>query len=246
MNLGGEDAGKFCREFASLHRPSDDGVTDTWIAPPYTSASLVLTSVKDAKLKISVGAQNIHWLSAGAHTGEISPPMLQELGCEFAIVGHSERRQFYGETDEKVSLRAKAAIEAGLYAIVCVGELEADYRAKRTDEVVRKQLSGSLSGLTNEHIGKLVVAYEPVWAIGTGLAATPEIAQSVHAKIRAQLCELFGRSGDEIRILYGGSATPENIFDLMRGSDVDGALIGGASLKPNSYWGLISNGRKSK
>jgi triosephosphate isomerase len=173
--------------------------------------------------------------------------MLAENGVQFAIIGHSERRQFYGETNECVAKRARAAINHDLKAIVCIGESEVEFKEERTEAVVTEQFNASLEGITAEDASQLVIAYEPVWAIGTGLAATPEIAQNVHQLIRGLLCQQFGNAaGKNINILYGGSTKPDNIASLMQQSDVDGALVGGASLDPDSFANLIINGREAQ
>ena len=191
--------------------PGEIGVV---ICPPYVS----LTTAVGSGLKIY--AQNVHWEAQGAFTGEISAGMLKEIGVAGAIVGHSERQQYFGETDETVARRTAAALEAGLGVIVCVGELEADREAGRTEDVLRRQLS------VLERHDRLVVAYEPVWAIGTGKTATAEQAQEAHAFIRGLL---------DVPVLYGGSVKPENAFDLLSQPDVDGALVGGASLEVDSF-----------
>ena len=238
MNLTRREAGVFCKTFETLH-PVPRSV-EVGIAPALTTVPEIASWC--ISHGIMLGAQNVHWLNSGAHTGEISVSMLQDWGVSFAIIGHSERRQFYGETNEAVAKRARAAIDANLVAVVCVGELEADFRASRTEQVVGSQLTESLSSLSTEHLARLVLAYEPVWAIGTGLAATPEIAQRVHHFIRGNLTAKFGPAADTVSILYGGSTTPANIHELCLQPDVDGALVGGASLKPESFSELIASG----
>jgi triosephosphate isomerase (TIM) len=187
---------------------------DVVICPPYVSlATAVVGGLK-------IYAQNVHWEAQGAFTGEISAPMLKEIGVAGAIVGHSERRQYFGETDETVARRTEAALQAGLSVIACIGELEAEREAGRTEDVLKRQLS------VLERHERLVVAYEPVWAIGTGKTATTEQAQEAHAFIRGLL---------DVPVLYGGSVKPENAFDLLSQPDVDGALVGGASLEVDSF-----------
>jgi len=200
------------REFAAAFDPPA-GV-DVVVAPPYVS----LAAAVDARL--TTFAQSVHWAPEGAYTGEISTGMLLELGVAGAIVGHSERRQFFGETDETVSMRAEAALAAGLEVIACVGELESEREAGRTEEVLRRQVGV----LPDDE--RLVIAYEPVWAIGTGRTATPQIAQDAHAFIKSLL---------DRPVLYGGSVKPDNARELLAQPDVDGALVGGASLDPGSF-----------
>jgi triosephosphate isomerase len=202
------------------------------LCPPFTSLTSVRELIKDTG--IGLGVQNIHWEASGAFTGEISAKMAAEL-CQYAIIGHSERRTYFGETDETVNKKVLAALMAGLTPIVCVGETLAENDAGRTNEVVSRQVKLGLAGLKAEQMQDVVIAYEPVWAIGTGRAATPEGANSVHRDvIRKLLAELFGqKTADEIRILYGGSVTGDNARELFAQSDIDGGLVGGASLKPD-------------
>jgi triosephosphate isomerase len=202
------------------------------LCPPFTSLTSVRELIKDTG--IGLGVQNIQWEASGAFTGEISAKMAAEL-CQYAIIGHSERRTYFGETDETVNKKVLAALMAGLTPIVCVGETLAENDAGRTNEVVSRQVKLGLAGLKAEQMQDVVIAYEPVWAIGTGRAATPEGANSVHRDvIRKLLAELFGqKTADEIRILYGGSVTGDNARELFAQSDIDGGLVGGASLKPD-------------
>jgi triosephosphate isomerase len=202
------------------------------LCPPFTSLTTVRDLIKDTG--IGLGVQNLHWEASGAFTGEISAKMAAEL-CQYAIIGHSERRTYFGETDETVNKKTLAALMAGLTPIVCVGETLAENEAGRTTEVVSRQVKLGLAGLKAEQMRDVVVAYEPVWAIGTGRAATPEGANAVHRDvIRKLLAELFGqKTADEIRILYGGSVTGDNAKELFAQSDIDGGLVGGASLKPD-------------
>jgi len=242
MNMLRAQTEAFCRHFMEMYTPNKCAI-DVGIAPAVTSFDALKNAFGDS-CPVLLGVQNVHWLDSGAHTGELSADMVKEMGASFAIIGHSERRQFYGETDRTVSLRAKAAITHGLTAIVCVGELLDQFQAKQTDTVVTAQLEGSLDGIANSDLTRLVIAYEPVWAIGTGLAATPEIAENVHKLIRNWLCEKFGnQAGASVQILYGGSTKPENIAELMACPNINGALVGGASLKPDVFWQLIANGR---
>jgi len=188
---------------------------------------------------IRLGAQNLHWETKGAFTGEVSSMMLRDVGCEYVIVGHSERRHIFKESDEQILLKLKAALQAGLHPILCVGETLAEREKGSMEQVVRAQLKG-LSELTPEEITNLVLAYEPVWAIGTGKTASPEAAQNMHAFIRRWIRKQFGNYlSDKMIILYGGSVKPENIRELMDRPDIDGALVGGASLNADSFSAII-------
>jgi triosephosphate isomerase len=201
------------------------------LCPTFTSLSSVYEMIKDTN--IGLGAQNMHWESSGAYTGEISAGMIKEF-CDFVIIGHSERRQYFDETDETVNKKTKAAQAASLLPIVCVGETLSENEAGKTKEVVTRQLRGGLAGVEVSDPAKLVIAYEPVWAIGTGRAATSQDAQNVCALIRAELASIFGqKNADAIRILYGGSVTGANAAELFAMPDIDGGLVGGASMKPD-------------
>ena len=190
---------------------------------------------------VALGAQNMHHEPEGAYTGETSASMLTDLGCRYVILGHSERRQLFGETDAVVNLKTKAAIAHGLTPIVCVGETLEQRESGTTEAIIATQIRDSLAGLTAEQATNLVVAYEPVWAIGTGKTASPEQAEEVHAQIRGLLAELFGAStADSIRIQYGGSVKPDNAAELMGKPNIDGALVGGASLKADSFAAIIA------
>lgn len=190
---------------------------------------------------IGLGAQNMHAAESGAYTGEISGSMLTDLGCKYVILGHSERRQLFGETDASVNEKTKVAFEHKLIPIVCVGETLEERESGTTAQVVETQVRGSLAGLTNEQAGQVVVAYEPVWAIGTGKTASPEQAEEVHAQIRGLLADMFDESvADAIRIQYGGSVKPDNAAELMGQKNIDGALVGGASLKADSFAAIIA------
>ena len=211
---------------------------DIAVAPTATALSSVAALLKGTNIALS--SQNVHWADHGAYTGEISVPMLQEIGCAWAIIGHSERRQYFGETDEGVNKRAAAAIKAGLGAIICVGETLAEREAGKTLEVVSTQVKGALKGLTSEDSKLLVIAYEPVWAIGTGKVATTAQAQEVHAHIRSLLKAQFGEAaGAAVRIQYGGSVKPGNAAELLAQPDINGALVGGASLKAADFAAII-------
>ena len=190
--------------------------------------------------QVKAGAENAHWEAQGAYTGEISTGMLVDAGAEYVIIGHSERRQYFGETDETVNKRARAVIAAGLTAIVCVGETLEEREAGKLNEVIERQMNVGLKDVTAADCAKLVIAYEPVWAIGTGLTATPEQAQEMHAFIRSVLAGKWGKEvADNTSILYGGSCKPSNAKELFANPDVDGGLIGGASLKAADFKGII-------
>ncbi len=205
---------------------------------PFTDLDVAGQAVKGTN--IALGAQNIHWAEKGAFTGEISAAMLKELGVTYVIIGHSERRQYFGETDESVNKRTKAALAAGLQPIVCVGETLAEREAGQTTQVVERQVRAGLAGLTGADWDKLVIAYEPVWAIGTGKTATTAQAQEVHACIRRLLGELAGaEAAAQIRIQYGGSMKPDNAKELISQPDIDGGLIGGASLEAKSFADIV-------
>jgi triosephosphate isomerase len=213
------------------------GKVQVAVAPPFTAIHAVAEAVKGTALEVS--GQDVFWEVQGAFTGEVSAPMLAEAGCKHGIVGHSERRQFFGETDETVRKKTAALLAAGLSPIVCVGELLAEREANRTLEVVDRQVRQGLAGLSAEQLGKITIAYEPVWAIGTGKTATTAQAQEVHAAIRKILRELGGAVADVMRIQYGGSVKPDNAKELMSQPDVDGALVGGASLKAPDFLGIV-------
>ena len=207
------------------------------LCPPFTSLKSVGDALSGTNIKL--GAQNMHWAPDGAHTGEISAQMLRDLYCHYVILGHSERRANFHETDETVNLKVKAALKANLSPIVCVGETLAEREAGMADTIVGNQIEGSLAGL-GDGLGKVLVAYEPVWAIGTGRTATPEMAQETHATIRRLLTDLGGSDkADVIRILYGGSMKPDNAASLIAQPDIDGGLVGGASLDARSFTEIV-------
>ncbi|NOK17093.1 triose-phosphate isomerase [Corallococcus carmarthensis] len=208
------------------------------IAPPFVALQPLHVALEGAPLQLA--AQNCHWESSGAFTGEISAPMLAELGCAYVIVGHSERRQFFGETDATVNKRAKAVKAAGMTPIVCVGETLAERESNQTLAVVERQVRGALEGFSGADVATFVMAYEPVWAIGTGRTATTAQAQEVHAAIRGLLARLYdeGTAG-RVRIQYGGSVKPDNAAELLGQPDVDGALVGGASLKAADFVAIV-------
>ena len=211
---------------------------DVVLCPPFTALHAVAQVLKGSR--IALGAQNMHWEREGAFTGEISPLMLKDVGCQYVILAHSERRQMFGATDEGASRKARAAMDHGLVPLICVGETLAEREASRTLEVVRQQVEKVLRQLTPDEVARSVVSYEPVWAIGTGRAATPQQAQEVQSFIRKQVAASHGEApADALRILYGGSVKPDNIGALMVQGDIDGALVGGACLRADSFLGII-------
>jgi len=211
---------------------------DALVAPPFTAIAAVVAAAKGSP--VAVAAQNMHFEKEGAFTGEVSAPMLVDAGVTHVILGHSERRQYFAETDDGVAKKTKSALAAGLLPISCVGETLAEREAGRTMEVVGRQMDAILAAVTADEAKKVVIAYEPVWAIGTGKVATPEQAQEVHAFIRSRIAAKHGQPvADVLRILYGGSVKPDNVKGLMALPDVDGALVGGASLKADSFLKLV-------
>jgi triosephosphate isomerase (TIM) len=211
------------------------------VAPVFTALHPVARRLEGSGLLLA--GQNCHWEQSGAWTGEVSPDLLRDAGCTHAIIGHSERRQHFGETDENVARRVRAALDSGLAVILCVGETEAERDAGQTEARVTTQLEGGLAPVRAEDTDRLVIAYEPVWAIGTGRTATPEQAQEVHVHIRAQLRQRFGDAADRLRIQYGGSVKPGNAADLMTQPDIDGALVGGASLTARDFVAIVKAAR---
>jgi triosephosphate isomerase len=209
------------------------------ICPPFTNLAAAVAAAKGTN--IGVGAQNLFWAKEGAYTGEISGSMIRSLGCSYVIIGHSERRQYFGETNETVLKRTLAALDAGLTPIVCVGETLESREAGQTESVLLDHCRNGLAGLTAEQYSKILIAYEPVWAIGTGKTATPEIAADAHRVIRGHARHTFGQeAADRLRILYGGSVKPDNIKGLMAQPEIDGALVGGASLDPISFASIVN------
>ncbi len=224
------------KEFIESVDPYCTDKADFGIATTYLCLE---TAVKNAK-NLIVAAENCHFEDSGAFTGEVSVPMLEEIGLRWCIIGHSERRQMFGDTDETVNRKAKRLIAAGMTPIICCGETLEQFEAGQTEEVVRTQMNGCLAGLEPEQVANLVIAYEPIWAIGTGKNATKEIAQDTCAIIRNEICKMFGEEAAErVRIQYGGSVKPGNLAEYLAQPDVDGALVGGASLKEDSFKGLI-------
>lgn len=224
------------KELAALVADVKD--VEVVVCPPFTALSAAAEAA--CCTNVAIGSQNIFWEEKGAFTGEIAPGMLVEAGCKYAIVGHSERRQYFGETDETVNKRVKAALKHGLIPIVCVGETLAEREAGVTEKVCATQTRGGLAGLTAEEVAGLVIAYEPVWAIGTGKTATSKDANDVCAFIRREVAAVFGQTAaDAVRIQYGGSVKADNASELMAMSDIDGALVGGASLKADDFAKIV-------
>lgn len=232
-----QEAVATAEQLVNLVAQSDE--LDMMIAPPFTAISSVYDVVKGSR--VSLGAQNLFWENEGAYTGEISPIMLISAGCEYVIIGHSERRQFFGETDDSVNKKIRAAIVHHLIPVFCVGETEKERESNETFSVLDKQVKKGLEGLSTTELEKLVIAYEPVWAIGTGKTATSAQAQESHTFLRSLLQKSFGDAfAQSIRILYGGSVKPNNIKELMAMPDIDGALVGGASLEAETFSKIIT------
>ncbi len=229
------------RELAAKLAPLVAGVKDREIvlAPTFTALQTVAEAIKGTNMTLA--AQNLHWEDKGAFTGEISAEMLLDLGCKYVIIGHSERRQYFGETDDTVNKKVMQALRKGLMPIMCVGETLAEREAGKLQDIISSQVSGGLKNVNADDMRKVVIAYEPVWAIGTGKTATPEQAEEVHALIRQQVKMLYTDDiAERLCIQYGGSVTPENVSALMAKQDIDGALVGGASLKPESFAALVN------
>jgi len=231
-----DQAREFFRDFLPMvHGHDRDEIV---VCPNYIALDAAVHAAKGSR--VAIGAQNIHWEKEGAYTGEICTGMLLAVGVTHVIIGHSERRQYFGETDDTVNLKLKSALEAGLVPIVCVGEVLEEREAGLTDDVLRRQCLRAFHKVSAKKAASLVVAYEPVWAIGTGKTATPQLAADAHAIIRSQAAESFGRDfAGKLRILYGGSVKPENAHALMSEEEIDGALVGGASLDPKSFTAIV-------
>ncbi len=239
MNKTPSEAAGLIEGIRKATNDGDCGV-DVVVCVPFTDIPAAAQALKGSK--IGLGAQNMHWKDAGAYTGEISAAMLKDLGVRYVILGHSERRQYFAETDETVNLKLKAALAAGLTPIVCVGETLQEREEGKMAEVIVRQVSQDLAGC-QEDFARIVIAYEPVWAIGTGKTATSTQAQEVHALIRATLAKMNPAQAEEVRIQYGGSMKPENAADLMSKPDIDGGLIGGAALKADSFAAIVEAGK---
>jgi triosephosphate isomerase len=241
MNLNSAEGAELAKDVVSMVGPQTD--VSVCVCPTFTTLEAVSKVVTDSN--VSLGAQNMHYEASGAYTGEISAEMLRHLFCKFVILGHSERREYFGETDAIVNKKTLAALAASLKPIVCIGETLEERDAGKVNEVIKTQLEGALVGVTADAADALVIAYEPVWAIGTGKTATPEMAEEVHAEIRRLLAGLIGaEAADKVRILYGGSMKPENADELLAQPNIDGGLIGGAALKATSFAALVESAAK--
>ena len=232
------------RAFFTAFSPliADVNYCDIVVAPPFPSIPATVESTRNTK--ISIAGQNVYWEKEGAFTGEVSPAMLKEAGCRYVIIGHSERRQIFGETDEMVAKKTKAVLAGGLIPIVCVGETLAERESGNTERVCESQLSNGPGALTAEEFSRILMAYEPVWAIGTGRTATPEIAAASHRYLRQCVAKRFSEEhAADLRILYGGSVKPDNIQGLMAQEELDGALVGGASLDPKSFAAIVAGAK---
>lgn len=238
MNKTNQEAVDLVSELVDLVK--DVAHADVLVCPPFTALGDVAKVAAEKSGSVAVGAQNIFWEEKGAFTGEISPLMLKGLNLSYVIIGHSERRKYFGETDESVKRKIKAALTRGLNSIVCVGETLEQREQGKTQEVVQNQITKGLEGLSDEDMQKIVIAYEPIWAIGTGKSATSQDANDVIRYIRAVIGSQFSPDvAKEVRIQYGGSVKPDNIADLMAESDIDGALVGGASLDAQSFAQIV-------
>ncbi len=236
MNMTPSKTRAFINELAPMVAGKDK--CDIVLCVPYVDIATAVEAAKGTNIKI--GAENVHFAQSGAYTGEISAEMLVEIGTEYVVIGHSERRQYFGETDETVNLRTKAALAAGLKVILCLGEVKEERLSGITDEVVRMQTKLDLSGISAEELQNVIIAYEPVWAIGTGLTATPDQADETCGVIRAVIAELYGaEAAESITIQYGGSMNDANAAELLAKANVDGGLIGGASLKTDKFTAIV-------
>lgn len=241
MNKTGAEGKAFIEEF--IPKVANINDVEIVVCPTYTALESVVEAAKGSNIK--VGAQNIHWAESGAFTGEISADMLKEVGVEYVIIGHSERRQYFGETDTTVNQRIKAALSADLQTMFCIGEVLEDRESENTESVLDVQIRNGLVDINSTEMNNIIVAYEPVWAIGTGKTATPEMAEETHAFIRSVLVDMFGENvAEKVRIQYGGSMKAANSAELIGQTNIDGGLIGGAALEPESFFQLINNASK--
>lgn len=238
MNMTQAETRSFAREFLPLVKEIRE--REIVLCPPFTALAAAVQAFVGSGL--AVGAQNLYWQEEGAYTGEVSAPMLKESGCTHVIIGHSERRQYWGETDANVNLKLKAALKHDLTPLFCLGETLAQRQAGAIEAVCAQQLEQGLAGIEAQELTKIIVAYEPIWAIGTGRTATPADAQAAIAFIRGSLLNKYGAIANQTRILYGGSVSPANIQGLMAQEDIDGALVGGASLKPRDFAAICALG----
>jgi triosephosphate isomerase len=236
------DAVKFVKEFRVMVKDIED--VEIVLAPAFTALHAAAEAARNSNVGIS--AQNLYWEREGAFTGEVSGPMIREAGAEYVIIGHSERRTYFGETDATVNRKTAAAFAASLTPIVCIGETLDQRERNETFDVLDRQIKDGLAGVTGAQLGQLVIAYEPVWAIGTGRNATPQQAAEAHGHIRKRLRQWFGaEAAEQCHVIYGGSVKPDNIRDLVTQPDVDGALVGGASLDVRSFFSIVSSSRKA-
>ena len=240
MHKNPVQASHFVRYFLPLI--SYDAEREIVLCPPAICIPATVDAVKTSGSHLHVGGQNLHWEKAGAFTGEISAGMLAAAGCTHVIIGHSERRQYFAETDVIVNKKLKAALGAGLIPILCVGEMSEEREAGDTDDILRRQCTEAFREISVEAAGKLTIAYEPCWAIGTGKTATPQLAADAHTTIRHEVAQIFGEKfAKDLRILYGGSVRPDNAADLMAEGEIDGALVGGASLEAKSFADIVKS-----
>lgn len=238
MNKTIQETEKFLEEFSRILPKT---TAQMWIAPPFTAIAAAAHSVREKKLPISIGGQTISEHAKGAFTGEVSGAMLKEAGASFCIIGHSERRRLYHENDNLIHAKIRAALALGLRPLLCVGESKDEREQGRVQEILHLQLGAALQGLAIADMDHLFIAYEPIWAIGTGIAATPDLAQEAHAICRTFLAQKWGKDiSQKIPLLYGGSVTPDNAASLLREPDIDGALVGGASLDPQHFAQLLN------
>ena len=236
MNMSVSEAEDLVKDLKFNLKEADD--TEVVLCPPFTMLLGVNEIIKDSPIKL--GAQDVFWEAEGAYTGEISPPMLKDVGCEFVIIGHSERRKYFNESDAVVNKKIKTALSFGLTPIVCVGETLEEKEKGIAEETVVGQITNGMAGISTEEMSRIIIAYEPIWAIGTGRTATPQVADGMHLIIRNQLSELYSSDfGANVSILYGGSVKPDNIDDLMKQENIDGALVGGASLNSKSFTRIV-------
>jgi triosephosphate isomerase len=239
MNANHLEAIQMVQKLSYRLDPADYERVDVVLCPPFTALRSAQTVIETDHLAIKLGAQNVDWHDDGAFTGEVAPAMLSKLSVSFVIVGHSERRQMFGETDEVVNMKAKAVIAAGMTPIICVGETEEERDADKAEPRVGSQVRAGIAGLAPEVVASVVVAYEPIWAIGTGRTASADDAGAMCGFVREQIREVSGEAADLTRILYGGSMNPGNVAGLMAKNDIDGGLVGGASLDPDTFASVI-------
>ena len=245
MNLTYKDSEKLAKEIIAEIDEKHLNKMDVLVCPTYVSLGIVNKTIKDTRIKL--GAQNLFCENNGAYTGEISAEILRSVGCEYVIIGHSERRNYFHETNSLINKKIKKALEFGLKPILCVGESLIEREDEIYEGIIEKQVTEALTGISEENISDIVIAYEPVWAIGTGLNATPDQASQIHAFIRTVIQKLYSeKAADVIRILYGGSVNEQNAMEMLSAQEIDGALIGGASLKPEDFGKIVSYTAKIK